>query len=390
MVRVGDVIGKQWVIVHSLGEGGQGTVWAAHDLYEYLKRTNRRMDYYERSSIFTPNIELPQIHKELGPPRYAIKFLAETNDQAVARFEQEIEALKTLDSRHIPKLHNFGKISHGKQPASYYLVEDLVYGTTLNDYVLKEQPYRNNLIIALNAFYHLCLTISYAHGKNIIHRDLKPTNIIITKDHNAVVLDFGICFFVGGERHTMTGEKVGPSHLMPPELASGPVHPDKLRPANDIFLLGKILYFMLSGGRELPYWYHEKQEYDLRINGPSQMKYVYEIFNRTICEDLNDRLQSVDLLMELIEEIVDKIAEELYPMQMGGKCLVCKNGYYRMAEIQGLDSIKIKMFGRPGFIDGLLSWPVVLICSECSNIQVFGGEEFLNDMALEKKERGEP
>jgi serine/threonine protein kinase len=91
--------------------------------------------------------------------------------------------------------------------------------------------------------------LQYAHEHGVIHRDIKPENLLLTKDGNTLVADFGIARALAADEHlTQTGMSVGAPAYMSPEQASG----DKAVDARtDVYSLGAVLYEMLAG--EPPY-----------------------------------------------------------------------------------------------------------------------------------------
>jgi serine/threonine protein kinase len=92
----------------------------------------------------------------------------------------------------------------------------------------------------------VCAGVAHIHANGIIHRDLKPENILFIGG-TPKVADLGLCLIAGLERVTSSLEAVGPRFYMAPELEDG--RSLDVTPTADIYSLGKILYFMLSGGR---------------------------------------------------------------------------------------------------------------------------------------------
>src|SRR4029079_1078771 len=87
--------------------------------------------------------------------------------------------------------------------------------------------------------------LDYAHRHGVIHRDIKPENILLTKDGDTLVADFGIArALYSAERLTETGMAVGTPAYMSPEQAAG--EPD-LDARTDVDALGTVLYEMLAG-----------------------------------------------------------------------------------------------------------------------------------------------
>ncbi len=91
--------------------------------------------------------------------------------------------------------------------------------------------------------------VSYAHVQGVIHRDLKPANVLIDRDGQPRVTDFGLAKRVqtgdAPSRHTATGQILGTPSYMPPEQASGQI--DRVGAHSDTYALGAILYCLLTG-----------------------------------------------------------------------------------------------------------------------------------------------
>jgi len=143
------------------------------------------------------------------------------------RFEREARAISALNHPHICTLYDVGP---------NYLVLELVEGAPLKGPLATEKAieYAGQILDALDA----------AHRKGIVHRDLKPGNILITKQ-GVKVLDFGLADIAGDPALTATGAVMGTPAYMAPEQWEG-------KPADarsDIYAFGCVLHEMLTGKR---------------------------------------------------------------------------------------------------------------------------------------------
>jgi serine/threonine protein kinase len=172
--------------------------------------------------------------------QYVLKRLK--NPNRLDRFKGEVEALQNLNHPNIAKLIDFDL--GDKNP---WFVQEYYHGGDLDKYVQKNGPLDHNK--ALNFLIDMASGLEYAHSSGKLHRDIKPANIFLEdEDGPAVLGDFGLAWKVDrGERLTLTVEAVGSFHYMAPELADG--RADEPTWQCDIYSLGKVLYFMLSGGR---------------------------------------------------------------------------------------------------------------------------------------------
>ena len=126
--------------------------------------------------------------------------------------------------------------------APYFTLEYVEGGSLAGR--LKGPPFSDNEAARLVEV--LARTLHYAHGQGIVHRDLKPANILLAKDSNPKVADFGLAKMLSDESGaTRTGTVMGTASYMAPEAAAGKVK--EVGPAADIYALGAILYELLTG-----------------------------------------------------------------------------------------------------------------------------------------------
>ena len=207
-------IGK-YELVGRLGQGGMGAVYKA----------------------FHPQLQ-----------RYvAIKFLltgAEAEPDFIARFEQEARLVARLRHPHIVQVFDYD-VADGKP----YMVMEYVEGDTLADRIAAY--HRSGQLMPLDEvaqyFQQLCSAVDYAHRQGMLHRDIKPRNVLMNKQNEVILTDFGLAKIAGVSGMTSSGVLVGTPHYMSPEQAQGlPVDG-----RSDVYSLSVMLYTVLAG--KLPF-----------------------------------------------------------------------------------------------------------------------------------------
>ena len=173
----------------------------------------------------------------------AIKILKEefsNNSEFLRRFRNESKAIAVLSHPNIVKIFD---VSFGDQ--IQYIVMEYVNGITLKDYIDQQGAIRWKEV--LHFLVQILDALDSAHAKGIIHRDIKPQNILLLRDGEIKVTDFGIARFLQSETQTVTDKAIGSVHYISPEQARGDYITDKA----DIYSTGVMMYEMLTG--ELPF-----------------------------------------------------------------------------------------------------------------------------------------
>jgi tetratricopeptide (TPR) repeat protein len=212
---VPQVIGP-YHLVHVVGEGGMGVVWAA----EQLEPVRRRV---------------------------ALKMLRAGADsrEVVARFEAERRTLALMEHPGIAKVLDAGVTDDGRP----YFVMELVRGVPIDEYC---DRFRLTVRERIELFVQLCQAVQHAHQKGIIHRDLKPSNVLVAEQDGVPIpkiIDFGIAKATGhhplsGPLLTSQGMAPGTLAYMSPEQAEGLDLDVDTR--SDIYSLGVLLYQVLA------------------------------------------------------------------------------------------------------------------------------------------------
>ncbi len=196
--------------------------------------------------------------EQIEPHRQvAIKVINSTHltSESTKRFRHEIQILSQLRNPGIAQIYDAGTETVGHVSTPYFVME-YIEGLPLTTYV------RENVLSVnqrLSLLVKICRSVEYAHNKGIIHRDLKPANILITKDGQPKILDFGVARVTDSDiqvttLHTNVGQLVGTVPYMSSEQAIG--NPQDLDHRTDIYSLGVIGYELLAG--QLPHELHHK------------------------------------------------------------------------------------------------------------------------------------
>jgi len=154
----------------------------------------------------------------------------------VERFEREAQIIASIEHPHILPVIDFGVADN-----VHYIVMRFMDGGSLDD-LLRQR--RLTLPEVATFLSQIASALDHAHKKGIVHRDLKPNNVLLDKENNCYLTDFGIARMEGSDRRlTATGSVMGTPSYMSPEQAMG--RPVDAR--SDIYTLGVMLYEMTLG-----------------------------------------------------------------------------------------------------------------------------------------------
>jgi serine/threonine protein kinase len=202
-----------------IGKGGMGTVYLAMDT-----RSGQTLAL-----------------KVLSPKR------AREEERVLARFRREMEMCQKVAHPHLAWTYEVG-VCQGV----YYIAMEYIPGKSLYRLVGEEGPLRVQQ--AAQLFSEVASALDHAHCQGLIHRDMKPSNIIVTPNHHAKVLDLGLAL-VQGETSTARevvggqGYVVGSMDYIAPEQAEDATNVD---PRSDIYGLGCTLFYALTGRPPFP------------------------------------------------------------------------------------------------------------------------------------------
>jgi eukaryotic-like serine/threonine-protein kinase len=272
VIAPGSDFGPRYRIEALLGQGGMGRVYKAYD--KDLDRT------------------------------VAIKVVRDGaigESDALKRFKQELVLASKISHKNILRIHDMGDVG-GLRFISMAFVE----GKDLQ-HIIRDNP-KMPLERILNFSRQIAEALAAAHSEGVVHRDLKPQNLLVDKNDQIFVCDFGLAksFQEGAIGMTRTGAFLGTPRYMSPEQVEG-------KPADgraDLYAFGLILYEMVIG--------------DVPFTGESTLKVMYQRIQE---KPKSPKLLRPDLpnwLVKIIMRCLERNPDDRY-----------QNAYEILADLQG-------------------------------------------------------
>ena len=211
---------ERYVYVKDLGEGGMGSIQRVFDAK--LQRYVAKKSLHEKHS---GNLLLRRL------------------------FRNEAQITGALQHSGIVAVYDFEESEHA---LSFTMRE--VEGKTLREIIKNVHRQKKSPVELLPIFLRVCETMAYAHRRGVVHRDIKPENIMIGEHDEVLIMDWGLARVTpDSELHEQISESVqeragvvaGTLIYMSPEQAKGENH--LIQPQSDVYSLGLMLYFMLTG-----------------------------------------------------------------------------------------------------------------------------------------------
>lgn len=199
-------IKDEYQVLSEIGAGGMATI------YKAIQKT----------------LDRPVAIKELKKSYHA-------DEQIVQRFEREAKMSASFQHENIVHIYDYWK------KPDYCIVMEYVDGTDLAEIIEKtgSVPVDVGIMIAIQ----VCSALDYAHMRGLIHRDIKPSNIMVKRNGEVKLMDFGIAHTKKLQTLTLPGTFLGTPAYMSPEQILG----QSLDSQSDIFSLGIVLYEMFTG-----------------------------------------------------------------------------------------------------------------------------------------------
>lgn len=222
----------------------------------------------------------------------AIKILSSKlsdDPEIVRRFERESMVVAGMNHPNVVHV-----IDKGCAGGRYYFVMEYIDGTSLREVIDSKKLGLNT---KLEMIVQVCKALDYAHRNGIIHRDIKPTNVLIDRQGNALVADFGIAQILGTPETEMTATDVimGTVAYMSPEQKTSSTNVDH---TTDIYATGVMLYEILTDKKPLGHF-----KLPSTINENINQKFD-KIVLKCLAQEPRDRYQSA---VELKDAILDAL-----------------------------------------------------------------------------------
>ena len=203
----GSTLVKRYEIIEKLGRGGMGQVFRVVD-----KTINEEMAL----KLINPAIA--------------------SNEKTVERFKNELKFARKITHKNVCRMFDINESEE-----TLYITMEYVPGEDLKSMI--KMMGQLSVGRAISVAKQVCEGLAEAHKLGVVHRDLKPQNIMIDKEGNTRIMDFGVARSLEAEGITGAGMMVGTPEYMSPEQVKG----EETDQRSDIYALGVILFEMLSG-----------------------------------------------------------------------------------------------------------------------------------------------
>jgi serine/threonine protein kinase/Tfp pilus assembly protein PilF len=239
----GETFAGRYQVIEDLGQGGMGRVYKVYDT-----------EVREKLALKLLNPEIA------------------SDDRTIERFRSELRLARTISHRNICRMHDLGR-----DGSTYFITMEYVPGEDLKSLIHRIGALPVGKAVSLAR--EVCAGLAEAHRVGVVHRDLKPQNIMIDRDGNARIMDFGIARSIKGRGITGANVLIGTPEYMSPEQVEG----KEAGPRSDLYSLGIVLFEMLTG--RLPF--EGESALSVAVKQKSEAPPDPRAFNGQVPEDLS-------------------------------------------------------------------------------------------------------
>jgi serine/threonine protein kinase/tetratricopeptide (TPR) repeat protein len=206
-LTTGATFAGRYRVIEELGKGGMGKVYKVLD------------------TSINEKIALKLLKPEIAAGR-----------ETIERFSNELKFARKIRHKNVCQMFDLGKAE-----GTPYITMEYVAGEDLKSMIRMSKGL--SIGTAVDIAKQICEGLAEAHALGVVHRDLKPSNIMIDKDGNVRIMDFGIARSLKGKGITGAGVMIGTPEYMSPEQIEG----KDVDQQTDIYSLGVVIYEMVTG-----------------------------------------------------------------------------------------------------------------------------------------------
>ncbi len=206
-LAIGSTFAGRYQVIEELGKGGMGRVYKVFD------------------TEIREKVALKLLNPEIAG-----------DEKTIERFRNELKTARKISHKNVCRMYHLSKFED-----TQYITMEYVSGEDLKSMIHMMGQLSSGQAITIAK--QVCEGLGEAHRLGVVHRDLKPQNIMIDRDGNARIMDFGIARSLKARGITDAGVIIGTPEYMSPEQVDGRETDQR----SDIYSLGIILYEMVTG-----------------------------------------------------------------------------------------------------------------------------------------------